>query len=302
MEPLRGSKWHRRTIEFGRVFLVNKSLQHSGGYTSPSLGNGRIDRARIQFSHGKALGFSASTNVSKSENHDFEYERHSGGENLEVMLEAKNYNNFLQQLIRKFSGDATTALDFGAGIGTFSGSLNIPPQHVHCVEPDSDARELLMGKGFQVHQSLSEVDTKSISYVFTLNVLEHIEDDVAILRELFRVLEPGGQILVYVPAFALLYTSMDAHVGHHRRYRMAELVKKMNQAGFNVHKKAYADALGFFATLAYRLVDKSEPAPLNHQVVKLYDRYLFPLSRILSIPLCKILGKNLYLVATRPAE
>jgi len=228
--------------------------------------------------------------------------QHSGGENLEVMREAKNYNHFLRQLIRRFGGGAETALDFGAGIGTFSDSLDISPGQVHCVEPDAAARGLLREKGFQAHELLSEIATASVSYVFTLNVLEHIEDDMAALHDLYRVLEPGGRILIYVPAFPVLFTSMDAHVGHHRRYRMAGLAEKMERAGFKIVKKAYADSLGFFATLAYRLVDKPEPAPLNRNMIRIYDRYVFPLSRVLSVPLARILGKNLYFVATRPTE
>jgi hypothetical protein len=106
--------------------------------------------------------------------------------------------------------------------------------------------------------------------------------------------------MIYVPAFQLLYTSMDAEVGHHRRYRMAGLTAKLVRAGFLIEKKAYADALGFFATLAYKLFDSREPAPINRRLVRLYDRYLFPLSRLLSVPLARILGKNLIIVARRP--
>jgi SAM-dependent methyltransferase len=226
--------------------------------------------------------------------------RHSGGENLEVMQEAKKYNHFLRQLIRQFAGDAESALDFGAGIGTFSDSLDISPQQVHCVESDSAARMQLRQQGFQAHERLSELDSASVSYVFSLNVLEHIDDDMAVLQELYRVLEPGGRMLIYVPAFSILFTSMDAHVGHLRRYRMAGLVELVEHAGFEVSKKAYADALGFFATLVYKIFDKPEPTPLNRRLIAIYDRYFFPVSRIVSVPLARILGKNLYVVATRP--
>ena len=226
--------------------------------------------------------------------------RQSGGENLEVMQEAKKYNRFLRDLIRRYAGDAPTALDFGAGIGTFSNSLDIPTGRVHCVEPDAAARELLANEGFLPHADLSDVDDASIAYLFTLNVLEHIEDDIGALAELYRVLEPGGRLFIYVPAFKLLYSSMDLHVGHHRRYRMAELQKLLQRTGFSIEEKAYTDALGFFATLAYKLVNNREPAALNRRLVRFYDRYLFPLSRILSVPLARILGKNLFIVATRP--
>ena len=227
--------------------------------------------------------------------------RHSGGENLEVMQEAVRYNRYLRDLVRRNAGCASTALDFGAGIGTFSNSVDLPPARIHCVEPDASARDILSDQGFQVHADLSDLDDAAVQYVFSLNVLEHIEDDAAALASLFRVLEPGGRLFLYLPAFDLLFTSMDAHVGHHRRYRLSGIERLLLQAGFDIEKKAYADALGFFATLALKLFDGSEPAPLKPRIVRLYDRYCFPLSRMLSVPFARVLGKNLYVVARRPA-
>ena len=226
--------------------------------------------------------------------------QHSGGENLEVMRDAHNYNRFLKALIRQHSGGARTALDFGAGIGTFSDSVGIAPENIHCVEPDSGARTYLANNGYQTHANLSEVTDSSIDYLFTLNVLEHIDDDSAAMRDIFRVLRPGGRLLVYVPAFMVLYTSMDAHVGHHRRYRIAGLRQVINGAGFDIEKSAYFDVLGFFATLVFRIFDGPVPSPLNPRMIRIYDRFIFPASRLLSILCAKIVGKNLYIVAQRP--
>lgn len=223
--------------------------------------------------------------------------QHSGGENLEVMREAHKYNRYLRNLIRTHAGQPQIALDFGAGIGTFSGSLALPREQVHCVEPDEASRKHLHRAGFQPHANLTEVSAAKIDYVFTLNVLEHIEDDAAALADMCRVLKPGGRLFIYVPAFMMLYTSMDAHVGHYRRYRMQELQQLVCQAGFTIERKAYTDALGFFATLLFKLFDGPEPAPLNEQLIRVYDRYVFPVSQLLSFPLAKILGKNLYIVA-----
>ena len=223
-----------------------------------------------------------------------------GGENLEVMAEAKNYNDYLRGLVRRFSGGADTALDFGAGIGTFSDSLSAPRQRVHCVEPDSRSRAVLRDKGFNAHADISDVPDACVPYVFSLNVLEHIDDDTAALRQLHRVLEPGGRLFVYVPAFELLFTSMDRHVGHVRRYRLRDLESRVRDAGFEVDDSAYADALGFFATLVLRAFDSSEPGPLNTSVVRFYDRVCFPVSRLLSIALARVVGKNVWVSASKP--
>lgn len=224
----------------------------------------------------------------------------SGGENLEVMRDAHNYNNYLRGLVRRYAGDTTRVLDFGAGIGTFSDAAGVDSQRVHCVEPDEQSRRVLRENGFNAHDGLGRIGDASVSYAFTLNVLEHIDDDAGTLRELFRVMQPGATLFVYVPAFTILFTSMDRHVGHVRRYRLSQLRRLVADAGFVVEEQAYADFLGFFATLAYRLLDRQEPAPLNPRTVRFYDRYLFPLSRLLSVPFSRVLGKNAYVVARRP--
>jgi SAM-dependent methyltransferase len=224
-----------------------------------------------------------------------------GGENLDVMADAVNYNEFLRQLVRRYSEDASSVVDFGAGIGTFSGCLNLPADQVHCVEMEARSRAAIEKKGFRAYAGTSELSAAVVPYIFTLNVLEHIDDDAASLRELYRILEPGGRLFVYVPAFTSLFTSMDAHVGHLRRYRLPGLVSVVQDAGFVVEKGAYTDALGFFATLVFKLLDKPEPAPLNTRMLRFYDRWLFPLSRVLSLPLARVLGKNVFIVARKPA-
>ena len=225
--------------------------------------------------------------------------QHSGGENLEVMLEAENYNNYLRSLVARYAGSASSALDFGAGIGTFSDSPGLSPGMIQCVEPDESARQALAARGFPVHASLESIEENSIDYAFSLNVLEHIEDDAAALQALHARLRPGGCLFIYVPAFMSLYTSMDSHVGHCRRYRLGELKKRLTDAGFSIASSGYADALGFFATLFLKLFDGDEPAPLNPRLVRWYDRIVFPVSRLLSVLLRPIVGKNAWAVALK---
>jgi SAM-dependent methyltransferase len=223
---------------------------------------------------------------------------YSGVENLEVMADAVNYNRFLIELVATNSRAGDRVIDFGAGAGTFAVPLAATGIKVTCVEPDDGLRVVLESKGLPAVPRLDALGPETADYVYTLNVLEHIEDDVSALRELGRVLRPGGRLFVYVPAFQVLYTSMDRRVGHHRRYRLPDLIKKIRRAGFEVTEARYADSLGFGATLLYRLMDQ-EKGDVSPRGLRLFDRYVFPLSRRLDRLTGRYFGKNALVIAVK---
>ncbi len=82
-----------------------------------------------------------------------------------------------------------------------------------------------------------------VDVVVLLNVLEHIDDHEAALAELFRVVRPGGSVIIEVPAGPSLFDVYDRVLMHRRRYAMAGLVKLMEQQGFIVDRRTH---LGFF--------------------------------------------------------
>ncbi len=75
--------------------------------------------------------------------------------------------------------------------------------------------------------------------VICLNVLEHVSDDLALLRNMRDSLAPKGKALVLVPAHPRLFGPLDREFGHLRRYRRAELEKLMDQAGFRCQVRPF---------------------------------------------------------------
>lgn len=224
---------------------------------------------------------------------------YSGRENLEAMAGARNYNAHLLRLVEQEAA-AGPVLDFGAGAGTFARPMRDAGYALTCVEPDAELRGALAALNLKAVESLEAVPDASVSYVYTLNVLEHVEDDVAALEQLRRCLVPGGKLLIYVPAFELLYSAMDAKVGHFRRYRRRTLTAKLEAAGFEVRAARYVDSLGFVATLLYKLLG-NRSGVIGGASVRLYDRWVFPLSRALDRILGPVAGKNLLVTATAGA-
>jgi SAM-dependent methyltransferase len=220
------------------------------------------------------------------------------------MEEAVNYQRFLTGLISKLvssAGSGASLLDFGAGVGTYARQAQALGPSVLCVEIDDGLAARLAGQGFEVVAGLDAVAPQSQQALYSFNVLEHIDDDQAALHDLFRVAAPGGHLLLYVPAFPVLFGAVDRRVGHVRRYRRRQLIARVRAAGFEVDSSVYADSLGFPAALAYRALGHRASGELSARSVGRYDRLLFPLSRRLdSAWLQHCFGKNLVLTAHRP--
>jgi SAM-dependent methyltransferase len=223
---------------------------------------------------------------------------YTGVDNLEVMQEAVNYNRYLLDTVRKYAPARARVLDFGAGGGQFAQPLSAQGIDVTALEPDDLLQRRLRAQGLRVVGSTQDLADASIDYIYTLNVLEHIDDDEAALRSLHAKLTDHGKLLIYVPAFQLLYTSMDAKVGHVRRYTRGTLMARVSAAGFRIERVAYADSIGFLATLAFKLIGNKN-GDVSLAALKLYDRAIFPLSRALDLVARRWFGKNLLLIASK---
>lgn len=93
----------------------------------------------------------------------------------------------------------------------------------------------------------------SFDLVTALDVVEHLDDDVAGLREMRRVLRPGGRLLLFVPAFMFLWGVQDDISHHRRRYTLPELRRKLEQAGMKVERASYANITFFGPIMVGRL-------------------------------------------------
>jgi 2-polyprenyl-3-methyl-5-hydroxy-6-metoxy-1,4-benzoquinol methylase len=220
---------------------------------------------------------------------------YTGNDTLEIMDEAKNYNAFLEKLVLKYISHTDFILDIGAGIGTFAKKFLRKGYQVHCIEPDTQQVNYMKNFGLTADISVENMENNSVDFIYSLNVLEHIENDIDALKLWRTKLKQGGCILIYVPAFNLLYFSFDKSVGHYRRYRKKMLVNKMQSAGFFVEKVRYADSLGFFASLLYKWVNKGDGKITKNSLI-FYDRFVFPFNRLFDFLCCNILGKNVYVV------
>lgn len=144
----------------------------------------------------------------------------------------------------------TSVLDIGCGGGALLTILKRRGHPAFGLEPnealvraaterDPDLR-IFVGTGEDVDKL-----GRRFASITIIDVLEHIEDDTAQLSRIRDALEPGGQLVVLVPACQALYGRRDLRNGHYRRYSKKELVSKVRRAGFTIDQARHWNALGF---------------------------------------------------------
>jgi hypothetical protein len=198
-------------------------------------------------------------------------------------------------------GQSGVVVEFGAGNGFLMQIFHeLTGDEVCGVEIDADLSKQIKSRGFRCEGSILDLNN-SIKYVYTSNVLEHIEDDQAALFEISSKLQTGGKIGVYVPALPLLYSGLDSKIGHFRRYKKHELRYKLERAGFEVELCEYVDSLGILAALLTKILGyKGRPHLGSSNSLKLYDKFIFPFSRFIdALGFRKIAGKNLVAIARK---
>ncbi|MFM7253213.1 MAG: class I SAM-dependent methyltransferase [Ilumatobacteraceae bacterium] len=215
---------------------------------------------------------------------------------------AVNYASWLAALIEPHARGRI--LEIGAGSGTITERL-IPFGKVTALEPSAalagSLRERLGGQVAVVEGTLEQLGGhERFDTAVMVNVLEHLPDDADALRRLVGHLADEGRLVLWVPAFEALYGRFDQMIGHHRRYRCAELVDVCRKAGFDVIDCRYANLPGFFAW--WLIVRVLRRAPTAGGLSTLYDRLAVPVIRRVERRLRMPFGQSLLLVAVRPAS
>ncbi len=211
----------------------------------------------------------------------------------------KNYNKWIINtfLHHVKINKQTKVMDFGAGVGTltkiFFEVTGLKPE---CIEIDPEQREFIEKIGFKSYSALNEI-TEKYDLVFTSNVLEHIEDDVTALSDIRSKLVNSGLLIIFVPAFEVIWSSMDERVGHHRRYKKEALQRKLELSGYTVKHIRYCDSLGFILSFIFKYIGSKNGEPSSTSL-RFYDKFLLPVSKVMDVLVCGKFGKNVLAIAT----
>ena len=149
-------------------------------------------------------------------------------------------------------------LDVGCGTGANIEMLSRYGE-AEGVDVSDDALEFCRLKGLKAQKGLAETlpySDESFELTTALDVIEHLDDDIAGLKEMFRVTKRGGYSLIFVPAFMWLWGVQDDISNHRIRYTKKQIVERLEQAGYTVERATYANWTFFAPILAGRTLMK----------------------------------------------
>jgi 2-polyprenyl-3-methyl-5-hydroxy-6-metoxy-1,4-benzoquinol methylase len=232
-----------------------------------------------------------------------------GGDTLDVIRHADKFNRWTYDTIRPFCKG--NILEIGSGVGNISQFFLKDGASILL----SDIREGYcdeLKQKFEAHSSLKGVELidlvdpafdekfqhlfASFDSIFSLNVVEHIYDDVLAIKNAKKLLKKEGHLIILVPSYQGIYNGLDKDLDHYRRYTKKTLSVLFEKNELNIIKKQYFNFMGIFAWIISGKLQKNKTIPEGQMglyntfvpVFKLIDRIVFRLAGLSTI----VVGKK----------
>jgi ubiquinone/menaquinone biosynthesis C-methylase UbiE len=221
---------------------------------------------------------------------------------LEDLSDAVNYRKWLVDLARPYLGD--DPIELGSGLGDYATAWLSTVPKITVTDADDGRLKMLTARFVDDPRVdvrplfLPTDDRGEHSAAVAMNVLEHVEDDVAGLRSISGLLKPGGAVVLIVPAFPSAMSRFDRTIGHFRRYTVASLGATLTAAGLRTEQIRYINPIGLLGW--YTMCRTLRRTPGNGLMVRVYDRLVVPLSRRAEQRWQAPFGQSVFAVARTP--
>lgn len=215
---------------------------------------------------------------------DFDQE---GLDILDVVAKAKKLNNWMYETIEPFCKGAV--LEVGSGTGNISEFFVTNKYDISVSDLRENYRIILKDKFNLPENKVLDLDIVAPDFdikskellntfdsVFSLNVVEHIKDDDLAIKNMVKLLKPGGNLVILVPAYQALYNNFDTTLEHYRRYNKKSLTKLMGNYG-EIISSFYFNAVGTLGWWVSGKLFKNKMIPEGE--MKLYNS-LVPIIKI----------------------
>ena len=238
----------------------------------------------------------------------FEYKEidKEGWETLDAIAEADKFNEWMYQTIRPYCSGKI--LEIGSGIGNISRFFIESGANIILSDIRPSYCEVLKKK-FPAAKAVIELDLTNPSFetnykqhlgsydsVFALNVVEHIKDDALAIRNCYKLLKAGGNLVILVPAYAKLYNRFDRELEHFRRYTAKGLNEILTREKFEIRHSQYFNFMGIPGWYVSGKLQKNKTIPKSQ--MSLYNKFV-PVFKLIDKLLFNKAGLSVISVATK---
>lgn len=193
-----------------------------------------------------------------------------GEQTLESMNQADWYNQWTLNKIKKYLNGKI--LEVGCGIGNFTKELlnfgevygiDIREDYVQKIKRNLRVKNAHIGVG-DIEKGEYFFKERKFDTIVCINVLEHIENDNEAIKNMYKVLEDQGILILIIPAYSLLYGEIDKSIGHFRRYSKEDIRQRLEKEKFRILQFKTLNligAIGWFISgkvLRNKIVDQSK--------------------------------------------
>ncbi len=188
----------------------------------------------------------------------------------------------LKKLISKYPGKKI--LDVGAGSGFFSKSLMKTGKYDECICVDTSyTKEALGNCSDKSIRYVNSIDNYDATLVLMMDVIEHVDNDIGLIKTYLDKVPSGSIFFITVPAFQFMWSKHDVFLEHKRRYDLPLLRKTITESGLQIKQINYYYAIVFPIAGALRIFEKFQK---NKPVESQLQTHSYVVNKILSL-VCK---------------
>ena len=231
-----------------------------------------------------------------------------GKETLERLSELKEFNEWVISKVSPYIGKRI--LEVGGGVGNLTSYLLENKELVLSIDINLNYVTIL--KNRFVHYSnfiAKQIDITNpevvsfkkfnIDTIICINVLEHIKYDKTALKNMYMLLKNGGNLILLVPAFKMLYGTLDKALGHYRRYGKMQISNMLKNTGFRIIDIFYLNLFGMPGWFINGKIMGTKILPKRQ--LKIYKK-LFPLFKFIEDKTRYPIGQSLIVIGEKTKD